>query len=134
MSVLLNNKKIFLFLIGIFILLFISPIALADGIVPCTGINCTFEDLTALMNNIAKVAFPIINSVAIGLIVWAGIQMVTAGDDANKFKGAQKIIWAVAIGIFIIYGAKFIITSFAEGLGANTNWFKQKTENILNNE
>jgi|GEM_PF-3448054 len=137
MPVLLNRKNIFNFFIGIFILIFIGSVAFAEGtggIVPCKGMECKFEDLFTLMQNFAKVALPVINTVAIGLITWAGIQMITAGDDANKFKNAQKIIWAVAIGIIIIYGAKFLITSFVQGLTGKTVWFEQKTENIYNND
>ena len=40
----------------------------------------------------------------------------------------EKIILAVAVGIIIIYGAKFLVTSFVKGLGGNTDWFEQKHE------
>jgi len=135
MPVSLNSKKISIFFIGIFILIFITSIAFAEGtgIVPCTGVNCTFDHFYALIDNFAKVAVPIINALAFGLIVWGGIHMITAGDDASKFDKGKKIILAVAVGIIIIYGAKFLVTSFVKGLGGNTDWFEQKTENILKN-
>ena len=134
MPVLLNSKNTFIFFIGILILIFIGSIAFAEGIVPCDGIDCKLDDLFVLMQNFASVAFPIINTVAVAIIIWAGIQMITAGDDANKFKNGKTIIIAVAIGIIIIYGAKFLVSSFVQGLGGQTNWFEQKTENIYNNK
>jgi hypothetical protein len=138
MPVSLNSKKISIFFIGIFILIFITSIAFAEGtgIVPCTGIDCTVDIVDhffALIDNFAKVAVPIINALAFGLIVWGGIHMITAGDDASKFDKGKKIILAVAVGIIIIYGAKFLVTSFVKGLGGNTDWFDKKTENILKN-
>lgn len=135
MPVSLNSKKISIFFIGIFILIFITSIAFAEGtgIVPCTGVNCTFDHFYGLIDNFAKVAVPIINALAFGLIVWGGIHMITAGDDASKFDKGKKIILAVAVGIIIIYGAKFLVTSFVKGLGGNTDWFDKKTENILKN-
>lgn len=135
MPVSLNSKKISIFFIGIFILIFITSIAFAEdtGIVPCTGVNCNFDHFFALIDNFAKVAVPIINALAFGLIVWGGIHMITAGDDASKFDKGKKIILAVAVGIIIIYGAKFLVTSFVKGLGGNTDWFDKKTENILKN-
>jgi len=134
MPVLLNRKNIFNFFIGILILIFIGSIAFAEGIVPCDGIDCKLDDLFVLMQNFISVALPIINTVAVAIIIWAGIQMITAGDDANKFKNGKTIIMAVAIGIIIIYGAKFLVSSFVQGLGGQTNWFEQKTENIYNNK
>lgn len=137
MPVSLNSKKISIFFIGIFILIFITSIAFAEGagIVPCDGVDvkCTSDHLFDLINNIAEVAVPIINALAFGLIVWGGIHMITAGDDASKFDKGKKIILAVAVGIIIIYGAKFLVTSFVKGLGGNTDWFDKKTENILKN-
>lgn len=128
---LLNRKNMFIFFIGIFILMFINSVAFAEGIVPCNGLDCQLNDLKILFQNTINVVFPIINAVAVVLMIWGGIRMVTAGDDANKFKTGKTILMAVAVGILIIYGAKFLISSFVHGLGIGDQ-FEQKTEEIYN--
>ena len=131
MPALLNKKKAFIILIGIFILIFINSIALADGIVPCTGADCEINHLFELVKNISNVAQPIILAIAFALVVWAGIKIMTAEGDASKVKDGKNIIIAVGLGILIIYGAKFIITSFVQGLGGNTDWFQEKTKDVF---
>ena len=121
----MSNKKSILFFIGISILIFIGQVAFADGLVPCGGIDdpCGFDDFFELINNILATILPIINAVAFLLMVWAGINIIWAQGDESKVRTGKNIILSVAIGILIIYGAKFITTSFVKGLGGNTNWF-----------
>lgn len=128
MPVLLNRKQIFFFFIGIFILLFINSAAFAEGLVPCTGAECNIDSFFVMINNVMGVVFPIINAVAFCLIVWGAILMITSYGSAEKFKKGREVILAVAIGILLIYGSKFIVISFLGGLGGDTTWF----ENIIN--
>ncbi len=124
MSMLSKNKGIFPILI--FTILFgFAIFAQAAGLVPCSGPDCNVDSIWTLINNVIGVLSPIILSIAFALIVWAGILMITAGDDASKFTKGRNIILAVAIGILIIFIAKFAIISFVGGLGGNTTWFEQ---------
>ncbi len=121
---LLSNKKPILFVVGTLILIFIGSIAFAgqESIVQCGNPgqpSCQIADVFELINRILKVVFPIINAIAILFIIWAGINIIWAQGDDKKIKAGKDIITAVAFGILIIYGAKFLITSFVDGFGLN---------------
>lgn len=122
-----NSKKTFLLLIGIFLLVFINVNVLQaeGGIVPCTGSDCDTNDIFTLINNALKVLFPILNAIAFALIVWGGINIITAEGKDEKVRKGKEIILAVGMGILIIYGAKLILTSFVGGLGGENQmeWF-----------
>ncbi|MDD4358390.1 MAG: hypothetical protein PHY30_01080 [Candidatus Pacebacteria bacterium] len=141
MPLLKNKKPISFIIVGTLILIFIGSIAFAEGgIVPCgrssddptTAIDesapCQINHVFILINDVMAVMFPIINAIAILLIVWAGINIIWAQGDEKKVKTGKDIITAVAFGILIIYGAKFLITSFVDGFGLD-----KKFLNPLNN-
>jgi len=124
MPMLKLSKKL---LLKVFIFTFVSSFVFAKtgGIVPCVGPDCNFDNIFEMINRVVSTVFPILTAIGFILITYGGIVMMTARENAEKFKTGKTIVLAVAVGIIIIYGAKFIVISFLEGLGAgNAEWFK----------
>ena len=99
----------------------IAAPVLADGLVTCGNDGeqpCTFSDLGGLLKNIINYITTIIVPLlaVIGFVI-AGIMMMTSAGDPTKFqKAKQGMIWIV-VGVIIVYGAWFIVTSFVTALG-----------------
>lgn len=124
-----NNKNLFIALFGIFILFFVGGIALAEeGLVPCTGADCGVNDFLVLIGNVVNFIYTIIPFVAVILIIWGGIVFLTSKGEPDKVKKGKQILLAVAIGLLIVYGARFIIVSFMTALGGDTSWFESIIE------
>lgn len=124
MPMLKLSKKL---LLKVFIFTFVSSFVFAEteGLVPCVGPDCGFDNIFEMINRVVSTVFPILTAIGFILITYGGIVMMTARENAEKFKTGKTIVLAVAVGIIIIYGAKFIVMSFLEGLGAgNKEWFE----------
>lgn len=110
-------------LFGICFLVFvIYPSAvLADGLVPCTGIDCSLCHLFSLVQNIFNfVVWTLVPIVATAIILWAGFDMITAGGNQNKAGAGRKRLTAVMIGIAIVYSS-YILASFVVRFLAGDN-------------
>jgi len=117
---LVKNFKKTCFSTGILILFFVFNNAFADevvnrGLVPCGGEGqeaCTIAHLFTLFYNIIEFLLSvIIPLVAVILIIYGAFCFITAADDENKIKQGKDVLKATAIGIIIVYSAKFIIES-----------------------
>lgn len=64
-----------------------------------------------LIHKIINYALSLVSFVALIILIFAGIQMVTAGGDDGKFKAGQKAIKKITIGIIGI-GISWLIVSF----------------------
>ncbi len=117
------STPILLFFVVIFAILILgTPIGVfAEGTCP-SGIICLYNPLTAtdingvicgIMNLLFIVSVPI----AIIMIIWGGIQIMTAsGKEEQLNKGKKTLTWAV-IGFAIVFSTKFIIGFILEILG-----------------
>ena len=94
-------NKIKIFLLSTFYFLLSTPLSFAAGLVPCEGIDCTWCDLFALAKNVIDYALMIIFPLAAIMIVYGGIIMMTARDNANKFTQGKDVMTAAVIGILI---------------------------------
>lgn len=66
---------------------------------------------SSVVTNSLNIAYFIIGFLAVGMIIYAGIQYLTSNGDAGKAKKAQQtIIYAVA-GLIVAIGA-YAITNF----------------------
>ena len=81
------------------------------GLVPCTGVTCSFCDLFKMLGNIfdfvVKTITPI---VATGFIIFGGFKFITAGGDPTAISAARKILFNTLIGVVIVY-ASFVLAS-----------------------
>ena len=125
-----NNKKTVFACIGMFILFFVFSFAFAEQLAPtCTGPECGIDDVwTTVMNVVNFTLTNIVPPISVILIVWAGIMFLTAYGDPGKIEQAKKLLFAVVIGMLIIYGAKILVTSFMGMLGVDMTWFEGVTQ------
>jgi len=81
------------------------------------GANCSVDLPMVGANNgsltsILQIVFGIIGSVAVLIIVLAGLQLITSGGNPESAKKAREtIIYAVA-GLVIVVSAEIIVTFF----------------------
>ncbi len=103
----MKNKLIF------FLLIFLpAGFASANGIIPCSGKDCTichlFQVAQILFNGFIKFALVYI---ALFLIIWAGILIMTdAGNNKNKLAGIN-LLKKTLIGIVIMLTSWAIINT-----------------------
>ena len=85
--------------------------------IPTSVFAATFEfknpiasnDLTELVKAIAQWIFNLSIPIAMGVIIYAGILMLTAGGDSSKFvKGRKALLYAIAGLAVIFIGSGFI--------------------------
>jgi len=69
------------------------------------------EIIAQLIANILKLTFSIAGLVLLGMLIFGGIQWMTAGGDKESVGKAQKRITAALTG-FIIYMSVFAIINF----------------------
>ncbi len=117
------NCKLKIIKVTIFfvVIVAVSLSAYAQGLVPCTGINCKLCDLFSLVQNIFNfVVWTLVPIVATAIILWAGFDMITAGGNQNKAGAGRKRLTAVMIGIAIVYSS-YILASFVVKFLAGDN-------------
>lgn len=135
-------------MIFLFLLFFSSiPFYGQAGLVPCgnpqddpstPGIDeskpCQFCHFFVLFKNIIDfVLFKIVPPLAILMIVVAGAMYMLAYIEAignpNWISQAKSLIWAVVIGLIIIYGAWLLVNLFFQIIGVESwtnlkNWWQ----------
>lgn len=123
-----HNKKHFLaFGLAVFLFLMLcipavmfaqpNPGPTTDGLVPCNGPECDFDDLVTLIQNIINfLLYTVAVPVATLLFMWAGFKYLTAGGDPGKVKAAHSIFMNVFIGFLIALGAWLVVNLLAQTL------------------
>src|SRR3989344_1438817 len=106
------KPKIIKIIIFLLVMVTVSLSAYAQGLVPCTGIDCKLCDLFKLVQNIFNfVVWTLVPIVATAIILWAGFDMITAGGNQTKAGAGRKRLTSVMIGIAIVYSS-YILASF----------------------
>jgi len=99
-------KKRLLFLIIIGILLVVGYIAKAEVIEIKNPLK--YDTIEKMIDGIASLLLVIVIPLATIMIIWAGIQYLTAANNEEQVKKAKNTIkWAI-IGLAIVLAAKFI--------------------------
>ncbi|MBI4993831.1 hypothetical protein HZC33_02670 [Candidatus Wolfebacteria bacterium] len=103
----------------IFILIFaflsFTRLVQAQGLIPCSGIDCTFCDLLRLVENLINFALYYIAVPAVVImIIYGGFTIMTAGDDSKKVSDGKGIIQAAVIGLLVAFGAWLIISEIIQ--------------------
>jgi hypothetical protein len=116
-------KTFFVALLLVGVLLGLSGVAEAGTPQPLgnTGGGFTYDKLIKVANNLVQFILRVAGFVVVGVIVYYGIRMVIAGNDAAKYAAARKgLNWAL-IGALVIFGVYTIIATIqgaVESLGS----------------
>lgn len=93
-----------------------SSECVSDGVATIKGIECVFKNLISPVP-------ALIALVAVGMIVFAGIRLVTAGSDPKAVKAAwDTFTWAV-IGVILLSVAWLILVLIKRFTGADVTTF-----------
>ena len=83
----------------------------------------TMRGIVCLLTNLIKPLPAIIALAALAMIIWAGTQIITAGDDSKKFAaGTQTLAFAV-IGIILLTVAWLLLVTIEKFTGAPVTQF-----------
>jgi len=70
-----------------------------DQVDPYTG------DFAGLINTVISWVLGVVVLLAVGLIIWGGVQMMTARGDSEKFSQAQNVVIYAIIGLIVAFVA-----------------------------
>ena len=77
-------------------------------LVPQVVFGLTFDnpiytsDFTDLVNQIGQWIFYLAIPIGIGVIIYAGVLMLTAQGNAQKFKAGTQALWYAVIGLAVV--------------------------------
>ena len=92
----------------------------SNPLVPCGGTGqpaCTFDHLIVLINNVIKFAlFYVAIPIAVAVIVWAGILIMTSAGNESKISQGRQMITGVMTGLLIAFTAWLIVETIVNVL------------------
>lgn len=85
----------------------------AQGLVPCSGIDCGREDLYQLIINVINfmiqgLAFPLV----VLFFLIGGFLLLTSGGSPNRIEQGKKAITGAVIGLVIVLSSVVVINTF----------------------
>ena len=113
------SLNVFLLTLVIFVFAFAFPLvasAQLGGLVPCEGTDCGPCHVVLLGQNIISFLIGVSVFIAVGLFVYAGFIMVTAGGDPGKVSRSKGIFASVAIGLILVLVAWLAIDTLMKNL------------------
>ena len=85
------------------------------SVLPCvTGLGAGNTLVAALVNAIITFVFPLISVVAVVLVIYAGILIITSGGSEDKVGEAKKIILYACVGVVLSLMTTAIIAFAAQ--------------------
>lgn len=112
-------KKVFIFLI----LLLAPPATYANSIIddPTGAPVITAQAVTDLVIRLQNIVFAAAGGIAVVMIVWGAIVLITAGGNEERTAKGKKILtWAIG-GIIFIVSATAIISMYIRLLGGGVS-------------
>lgn len=99
-----------------FLLVSVPFVALADGIIPCNGLDCNFTSMATLVNNIIN--YFVTGSVAIAAITFsiAGGNLLLHPDQPAKIEEAKTMFQKTFFGLLIILVAWLVVHTLVSAL------------------
>lgn len=98
----------------------INPDCVSEGVATIKGIECLFQNLISPVPALLAL-------VAVGMIIFAGIRLLTAGADPKAYAAAwSTFTWAI-IGLILLSAAWLIIVLIGKFTGANITTFSLPT-------
>ncbi len=124
-------KKIFFIIFLLLIFTSLVPNLADASLVPCgsriddtttseidESQPCTLCHFFVLFGNVIDfLMIQIVPPLAILIIVYGGIKFMIAGESKEKVDEAKKLMKAVIIGLFIIFGAWIFLNAFFSAIG-----------------
>lgn len=81
----------------------------------------TFDKLVDLLRYLALLAFDLAGFVAAGFIIYYGVRMGLARDNATEFASAKSGLIKAALGLMVIAGVWTIIATVRGAVGSIGN-------------
>lgn len=114
------------FLFSFFFIFLISASPVSAALLSCQN-NCTFCDLISTGNNIIKFATELAFILVVGMIVYGGFTIMTAGGNSGAFEKGKKSIYTSLKGLVIILVGWVFVTellSILVGNGLTVPWYE----------
>jgi type IV secretion system pilin len=92
-----------------------------NGLVPCTGFDCSMCSLFELIKNIINFLTKVIFALATAFIVWGAIEIMTAGGSETRITSGRERITTAIFGIAITLGAWLLIGTILQVLTGSSS-------------
>ncbi|MCC6404815.1 MAG: hypothetical protein IT405_00275 [Candidatus Yanofskybacteria bacterium] len=94
----------------------LSPVlALAQSVpVPIEGETLTLRKIVLLVQDVIDTLFILVSIVIVGVMVYAGFKMATAGGDSKKFDEGKTRLKQAVWGAIVVFGVGIIINTIAD--------------------
>jgi hypothetical protein len=107
--------------------LFVMPAAAtaAEPLIPCGGANqhpCQSCDVVTLANNVVGWLVGALGAIAVLIIVYAGIKMVTSNGNHHALEEAKGMMMNMIIGYLIVLAAWLVLDYVLKALLIDGNW------------
>jgi len=84
------------------------------------GQAITLYDIVRLVTDVVNVILIIAGIVVVGIVVWSGIMMATAGANSEQFKSGKGRLINAVWGALVIFGVGVIVRTLASFAQAPT--------------
>jgi hypothetical protein len=98
-----------LLIASFFLLITATSIASAQGLVPCSGLDCDLCDLLVLFKNIITFMTQMTVVLAGLFFSWGAFGILMAGDSEEKVKKGKETMTIAVTGVVIAFSAWLII-------------------------
>ena len=112
----MKNIQNFTFLFPLFAFLLMTSVAFAQGLVPCSGLDCTLCDFLVLVKNLINLMLQWGVILAGLFFAWGAFVIMTAGGSEEKITEGRKIMATVAVGVLIAFTAWMILGTLIQVL------------------
>jgi len=90
--------------------------SLSEGVATIGGITCVIRNLLFQIP-------PVIALVALGMVIWSGIRLISSGADPKAYASAMATLMYALIGILLLSGAWLILVLIERFTGAQVTQF-----------
>ncbi|MFH1188994.1 MAG: hypothetical protein V1652_04100 [bacterium] len=94
----------------------------AEGLIPCSGSACTMSDLYQLGYNIINFGLDFAALIAVVVLLWGGILILTAGGSEARVSKGRSAITAAVVGLMIVLGSWIMINTFISVFTTCSGW------------
>ena len=95
------------------------------GLQPLDELQLGKTDIRITIARIVRALFAVLGIIAVGLIIYAGVVIMTSGGNEDKIGEGKKVLVNAVIGLIIIFSAlaivQFILNALSDATGRTTN-------------
>ncbi len=92
------------------------------GTTPIDGV-ATIDGITCVIRNLLFQLPPVIALVALGMVLWSGIRLISSGADPKAYASAMSTLMYALIGILLLSAAWLILVLIERFTGAQVTQF-----------